>query len=151
AILQATRPEIPFIVLSGTIGEEAAVEALKAGAADVVVKANMPRLGPVAERELRSAANRRRHDEMEAARHESETRKSVILESALDSSITIDEQGLIVEFNRAAEETFGRARADVLGRPMVGLLVPPAHRAAHMAGLARYLRTGVRPILNQRL
>src|SRR5690242_2901857 len=57
AILQATRPEIPFIVLSGTIGEEAAVEALKAGAADVVVKDNMDRLGPVAERELRAAAN----------------------------------------------------------------------------------------------
>jgi two-component system, cell cycle sensor histidine kinase and response regulator CckA len=150
-ILQAVQPDVPFIVLSGTIGEEAAVEALKAGAADVVVKGNMDRLGPVTERELRAAASRRRHDEAEAARRENEVRTSAILESALDSIITIDGDGLIVEFNRTAEETFGRTRADVLGRPMAELLIPPALRGGHTAGLARYLQTGVGRILNQRV
>jgi two-component system cell cycle sensor histidine kinase/response regulator CckA len=62
-IVREFLPEVPFVVLSGTIGEEAAVEALKAGARDVVLKANLSRLGPVVDRELREAAIRRRHEQ----------------------------------------------------------------------------------------
>jgi PAS domain S-box-containing protein len=90
--------DAPFIVLSGAIGEEAAVEALKAGARDVVLKANLSRLGPVVERELHEAENRRRHREAEEALRESEGRfrsmatnvPGVIYRCALDADWTME-------------------------------------------------------------
>ena len=72
----------------------------------------------------------------------SEARKNAMLESALDCVITVDEEGLIVEFNPAAEKTFGRARTDVLGRPMVDLLVPEDYRERHLTAFRRCLGPG---------
>lgn len=82
---------------------------------------------------------------------ESEARKAAILETALDAIITIDQAGNIVEFNPAAERIFGYRRSQVLGQAMADLIVPPALRAAHHRGLARYLATGESPVLNQRI
>ena len=59
-------PNIPFILVSGSIGEEIAVEAMKSGAHDYVMKGNLARLLPAIERELREAENRRAHQEAEA-------------------------------------------------------------------------------------
>lgn len=59
ALLRNRDSDIPFIVVSGTTGEESAVEAMRAGAHDYVLKQNLRRLGPAVERELREAANRR--------------------------------------------------------------------------------------------
>jgi DNA-binding NtrC family response regulator len=58
-ILQTRDSDIPFIVVSGTTGEDSAVEAMRAGAHDYVLKQNLSRLGPAVQRELREAANRR--------------------------------------------------------------------------------------------
>ncbi|HZO96236.1 MAG TPA: response regulator [Gaiellaceae bacterium] len=66
--LQDAGADVPFVVFSGTIGEEAAVEMLKAGARDVVLKTNLARLGPVVERVLEEAAERRRRSEAEEER-----------------------------------------------------------------------------------
>ncbi len=66
ALVREHDHELPFVILSGTIGEEAAVEALRAGARDVVLKGNLARLGPVVDRELREAAIRRERAELEA-------------------------------------------------------------------------------------
>lgn len=85
------------------------------------------------------------------ARRETEARKAAILEAALDCIITIDHQGMIVEFNPAAERTFGYARSEVLGREMAGLIVPPSMRNAHRTGLSRYLATGEGPVLGRRI
>jgi PAS domain S-box-containing protein len=86
-----------------------------------------------------------------AAERESEARKGAILHSALDGIITIDAEGRIIEFNPAAEAIFHRLQAEVLGREMAGLLLPPPLRAAHRSGLARYLVTGEGPVLNRRI
>jgi len=64
------QPETPFIFLSGTIGEERAVEFLKAGAADCVLKDNLPRVGPAVRRALREAEERARRESAEAALRE---------------------------------------------------------------------------------
>jgi PAS domain S-box-containing protein len=81
----------------------------------------------------------------------SEARKTAILESALDCIITIDQHGRVVEFNPAAERTFGWPRAAVLGRTMADVIVPPVLRDAHRAGLARQISTGTGTILGRRL
>jgi PAS domain S-box-containing protein len=76
----------------------------------------------------------------EALRH-SEALKAAILETALDCIITMDGAGRVVEWNPAAEKTFGYAREQVLGRPISELIVPPALRERHSVGLQRYLAT----------
>jgi len=82
---------------------------------------------------------------------ESEARKAAMMEASLDCLIIIDKIGRVVEFNKAAEDTFGYQRDQVLGREMSQLIVPPAHRKAHIAGLRHYLATGDGPVLHKRL
>ncbi|MCH7711288.1 MAG: PAS-domain containing protein [Proteobacteria bacterium] len=78
----------------------------------------------------------------EAALRESEALKATILGSALDCIVTIDQHGRIIEWNPAAERTFGHSRGAVLGKRMVDLIVPPAMRGAHKKGFKCYLETG---------
>ncbi len=80
---------------------------------------------------------------------ESEARKSAIVESAFDSVVVMDGAGKIVEFNPAAERTFGYRREQVLGRDMAELLVPERLRDRHRDGLRHYLETGRSRILGQ--
>jgi PAS domain S-box-containing protein len=81
----------------------------------------------------------------------SEARKAAILDTALDCIVTIDHRGRIIEFNPACERTFGYSRAEVIGREMGELLVPPALRQQHRDGLARYISTGEAKVLNRRI
>jgi PAS domain S-box-containing protein len=81
----------------------------------------------------------------------SEALKGAILSASLDSIISIDQASRIVEWNTAAEQTFGYVRADVLGRDMAELIIPPEVRERHRAGMARYLSTGEGPVLGRRI
>ena len=76
---------------------------------------------------------------------------AAIIEASLDCIVTMDDQGRIVEFSPSAERLFGYSRAEVVGRLMVDLLIPPALRSAHTEGLERYLATGEGPILGRRV
>ncbi len=82
---------------------------------------------------------------------ESEARKAAVLEAALDCIVTMDHTGAIVEFNQAAERTFGYARADVTGKLLGDLLVPASLRDAHKHGLQRYLDGGAPRIIGKRI
>jgi PAS domain S-box-containing protein len=74
-----------------------------------------------------------------------------IFETALDAIISIDEDGLVTEWNRRAEEIFGWPRAEILGKSMVEKIIPPSYRAAHMHGMQRFLADGTSKILNRRI
>ncbi len=80
-----------------------------------------------------------------------ESLKAAILETSLDSLITIDHNGNVVEFNPAAEATFGFKRDEVLGKPIAESIIPPRFRDAHRQGLANYLATGEGPVLGKPL
>ena len=82
---------------------------------------------------------------------EGEAFKGAILDAALDCIVAMDEHGRITEFNPVAERTFGYSSADVLGREMATVLVPPGEREAHRAGLARHLQTGAAAMLGRRI
>ena len=90
-------------------------------------------------------------DAAEDARRQQEARANAVLDTALDCIITIDALGSVVEFNPAAERTFGYRRADVLGRELSTLIIPESLRAAHHRGLAHYLATGEGPVLGKRI
>jgi PAS domain S-box-containing protein len=91
------------------------------------------------------------HDQTVSALRDSERRFRGILESALDGIVTTDDHGVILEFNSAAEDMFGVTRARTIGAKIRDVIIPEGFRAAHDAGMARYLRTGDSRILNRRI
>jgi PAS domain S-box-containing protein len=97
---------------------------------------------------FRDVTEQRRAD---AELRRSDARTRAVLESALDCIITMDHEGRVVDFNPAAERTFGHRRADVVGRELADVVIPPAQRAQHRKGLAHYLATGEGPVLGRRL
>lgn len=89
--------------------------------------------------------------EREEALRKSEDRLRATVDTALDCIVAIDEQDRIIEFNPAAEETFGHQRERVLGLSLSELIVPERHRLAHAQGMERYLSTGEANYLGRRV
>jgi diguanylate cyclase (GGDEF)-like protein/PAS domain S-box-containing protein len=73
----------------------------------------------------------------------------LILDNALDSFIAIDNDSKIIEWSKQAEKTFGWTRDEAIGAALTDTIIPERYRAAHLAGLRRYLETGENRILNQ--
>jgi PAS domain S-box-containing protein len=86
----------------------------------------------------RVLAQTRRHD---AALRVSRERLSSTVEASLDAIVAADTAGRVVQFNAAAERIFGWPRDQILGRKMDETIIPHQHRAAHVAGMDRYLET----------
>jgi len=76
---------------------------------------------------------------------------AAVLASTLDAIVAIDANGLITEFNRAGEETFGYKRDDVIGKPIHEMIIPERYREAHKNGLKRFLETGEARVIGRRL
>jgi two-component system, chemotaxis family, CheB/CheR fusion protein len=74
-----------------------------------------------------------------------------LLDSALDCIISMDSNGRILEFNKAAEHVFGYERDKAIGQELAALIIPPAFRDRHRQGLRHYLETGEGPVLGRRL
>ena len=91
----------------------------------------------------------RRHAEAEV--RASESRLRATLEAALDAVVTMDARGRVLDWNRAAEATFGYRAHEAVGRDMADLIVPPALRPVHRKGLARFLETEHAVILDRRV
>ena len=87
----------------------------------------------------------------EQAVRRSEARKAAMLEASLDCIVSMDHRGRVVEFNAAAEQTFGYSAEEAVGREMAELIIPPALRESHRGGLRRYLETGEANVLGRRL
>ena len=87
----------------------------------------------------------------EEALRTSEARKAAFFRTALDCIISIDHEGQVLEFNPAAERTFGYREDEVVGKELAALIIPPAMREQHRRGLAHYLATGEGPVLDRRL
>jgi PAS domain S-box-containing protein len=78
-------------------------------------------------------------------------RNATVVGIALDCIVTIDHEGRILEWNPAAERTFGHARDDVIGHQLAETIIPPQYRDAHYRGFARYLQTGEAHIIGRRV
>ncbi|MBD2774237.1 hybrid sensor histidine kinase/response regulator [Iningainema tapete] len=92
-LLQRRQLDLPFIIVSGTIGEETAVAAMKAGAHDYLIKGNLTRLVPAVERELRDAKERQKRYSAEQALRESEDRFRTLCSCAPLAIFQTDAQG----------------------------------------------------------
>ena len=89
--------------------------------------------------------------DLKAALAEAQARKRAILESSLDPIITINHLGIITEFNKAAEQTFGHPREKVLGTKPSEVLFPPATSAGQQDRIDRYLDVGEGSMLGKRV
>lgn len=123
-VLKASRLDLPFIIISGTIGEETAVAALKAGANDFLIKGNFAKLGPVIERELQEAESRRERKRAEEMRAASEQRFGALIENAPDGITVVDAKGIVIYVTPAVERILGYSRAETLGRAAIEYVHP---------------------------
>ncbi len=100
------------------------------------------------------SADVRRQEELatsEAARQAMEQVNTEIVRSALDGFILADEKGMVLDFNPAAEVMLGHSREMAIGKSLSELMIPHEHRAAHEAGMARYMATGQKRMIGRRV
>lgn len=123
-IVREMAPDVPFIFVSGTIGEERAIEALKQGASDYVLKTNLRRL-PQA---VRQALDRRRLEterrQAEQLRIESERKLRNIIDTVKEWIWEIDQNGVIDFSSRYVKVMLGRESEALLGKPVFDHLHP---------------------------
>src|SRR5512143_2586611 len=119
-------PDVPFVFLSGTMGEDFAIETLTQGATDYVLKSRLSRLVPAVNRSLQVAEERRERSRAELALRDSEEKFKGLAASAQDAIIMIDQEGKVAFWNNAAERVFGYSSREILGREMHLLLAPAA-------------------------
>lgn len=124
AIARETAPDVPFIFVTGVMGEEFAIDTLHQGAADYVLKTHLAKLGPAVTRALREAGERCRRRRAEADLAESEERFRQIAESALDGLVIADADAAVTYWNPAAARMFGYGADEVVGRHLHQLLAP---------------------------
>ncbi|HSJ55567.1 MAG TPA: PAS domain S-box protein, partial [Anaerolineae bacterium] len=122
-LIQEKGLDLPFIVVSGTIGEEAAVAVMKAGAHDYVMKNNLIRLGPAVRRELQESRERQARRRVEQELKQSEARFRKMAQNIQDG-LTIIERGKVAYVNERVCEIFGYARHELTGLAGFELALP---------------------------
>jgi two-component system, NarL family, sensor histidine kinase UhpB len=124
-IAKERHPDIPFIFVSGALGEEKAIELLKQGATDYVLKDRLHRLAPAVSRALQEVAERTERKRCELALADSEMRYRTIFENTRTATIIIEEDMTIVLANKQFEELTGFSRSDIEGKKTWEEFIPP--------------------------
>jgi len=132
-IFQSMDLDIPFILISGTIGEETAVEAMKAGASDYLMKESLARLAPALERELEEAKFRAAHRRAQRDLATSEQRLRTVIETEPECVKVVSREGVLLEMNAAGLAMLeAGSLAEAQSKPLLDFIVPE-HRAAFVA------------------
>jgi PAS domain S-box-containing protein len=152
---------VPIVVLTGRVDEQFALEAMRAGAQDYLVKGRFDHellgrsIGYAVQRKRAEEEVRRLNAELERrvaertlelreayeALRQGEERLAAIINNAMDAIVTVDEEQRILMFNAAAEQTFGCSAFEVIGQPLDRLL-PGRFRAVHRQHVDTYGVTG---------
>ncbi|MDX2168366.1 MAG: PAS domain S-box protein [Deltaproteobacteria bacterium] len=166
SLIRASGLDLPVIIVSGQVGEEVAVTAMKAGAHDYISKHRMTRLVPAIERELADAATRRARREAEATLRASEDKYRQLVDSLHEVVFEIDAEGRISYLSPAVEAVSGYTASELVGRPFTdfvhtddvadtlaglreaaaGVAGPGEVRIVDRAGQVRWVRTSSRAI-----
>ena len=123
-LLKEKALDLPFIIVSGTIGEDIAVAAMKAGAHDYLMKGKLARLAPAVDRELREASDRRKRREAEQAVRQNEERFRALIENALDIITVLDIDGVIHYESPSVEKVLGYKPEELVGKSIVEYVHP---------------------------
>ncbi len=143
-VLREFELDLPFIIVSGTVGEEAAVEAMRFGAHDYVLKDRLTRLPPALERELREAERRRQKRAAERALVASEARLQRLAQSGIVGMAVWDGQGVLLEANATLLGMIGYAEKEFrAGAIRWQELTPPEWQAADARAFEQLAREGI--------
>jgi PAS domain S-box-containing protein len=126
ALLKSRGLDLPFIIVSGAVGEELAVDLMRAGAHDFIVKGRLSRLLPAIERELREA--QARHERARAL--ENLSYMAAIVDSAEEAIVGQNMDGLITTWNTGAARLYGYAAEEAVGQPALLIVPPVLHQEA---------------------
>lgn len=121
-ISKRVNPNTPFIIVSGTLGEENAVRLMKLGANDYILKENLTRLAPAIERELLEAASRDQKHTAEKMLRDSQERYRILAASIQDMFFALSPDLRCTFWNMAAEKTTGISAEDAVGKPILEVL-----------------------------
>jgi PAS domain S-box-containing protein len=109
-------PDVPFIFVSGSLGEERAIEALKSGATDYVLKDRLQRLPTVVNRALTEARERRERRQAESALEEQRLLLGTLIDSLPEIVYAVDIESRLTVVNRALLDTLRKKRENVIGK-----------------------------------
>lgn len=140
-IVRERGEDTPFVVVSGSIGDEQAVAVMRAGAHDYIIKDNLSRLGPVVDRELREAQGRARRLRAEASLRENEAMFRALSASSPLGIYMTDVQGRTTYVNPRACEIFQVPPAEALGNTWLQRL-SPEDRPKAWANWKSYIEKG---------
>ena len=109
-------PDIPFIFVTGVMGEDIAVETLKRGATDYVLKQKMERFGPAVRRALSESVERKRRRRAEAELTQSEEQLRLLVDAVRDYALyMVDMAGIVVSWNSGAARILGYSEQEIVG------------------------------------
>jgi len=123
-LVNRRHPSIPVIIVTGSINEETAVECMKAGAADYVIKESLKRLGPAVKGVLEKRQMKEEKERAEEGLIESEKKYRGLFNDALDMIHIVDKEGRIIDANPAELKTLGYTRQEYLGKPLIEIVHP---------------------------
>ncbi|HEY4247597.1 MAG TPA: response regulator [Lacunisphaera sp.] len=118
-LLKASRLEVPFIIISGTIGEDTAVLAMKMGASDYLLKDRLARLEQAVRHALAQTQLRLEREQALGRLRESEEKLRHIFDGISAFVGLFSSDGVVLELNQAALLSVGAERADIIGRPFI--------------------------------
>jgi diguanylate cyclase (GGDEF)-like protein/PAS domain S-box-containing protein len=128
SIARSIAPATPFVFVSGTIGEERAVAALKSGASDYVLKDNLARLVPTILNAIRQAETAKARDLAEGMLRRSESRLRDIIDRSSDWIWECDSEGRFTFSSPSVEEILGYGPHELLGESTFAYLLPGDHQ-----------------------
>lgn len=140
-ITQKLAPGVPFIFVSGSLGEERAIEALKSGATDYVLKDRLQRLPTVVNRALQESRERRERRQAEVALEEQRVLLRTVMDSLPEVIYTVDIDNRMTEVNRAMVETTSMTREQLLGKKVTEIWTDETSADVE-AQAAMLMRTG---------
>jgi PAS domain S-box-containing protein len=141
-IARKVAPQVPFLFLSAVQGEEVAVETVKRGATDYVVKQRMERLVPAVRRALVEAEAKRRFQQVEEKLNSTEQRFRLLIESIREYAIfMVDAGGTVISWNLGAKRIFGYSEQEVLGTSILPVF---SHDGGGKETYARLVHTAQR-------
>jgi PAS domain S-box-containing protein len=140
-------PQTPFIFVSGMLGEEIAIDLLKRGANDYVLKQRLERLAPAVRQAVARRRERAGREAVEARLRASEHRYRMLVENLDDYAIVMaDLDGVITSWNIGAQRVLGYSESEIVGRPLATFFTPedraagvPERERATAAGTGRAL------------
>jgi PAS domain S-box-containing protein/putative nucleotidyltransferase with HDIG domain len=124
ALAHAKQPHVPFILISGTLGEERAVDCVLRGATDYVLKQRLERLVPAVLRALAEANDHQKRREAEESLRESELKYRDLVENLNDVIFTVDLQGTLTYVSAPARQLIGYAPDELVGRSFREIIHP---------------------------